>query len=81
MNRSRVKAMAIEEITHIEYALMIGSLDDLPFEQAAELHGELTAKYYAYLDRALQCKKAVTEFKQIAGRVRLCVARDALLAE
>lgn len=73
--------MANEEITHIEYALMIGALDDLPFEQAAELHGELTAKYYAYVDRALQCKKAVQEFKQIANRVRNCVACSGLLTE
>jgi hypothetical protein len=73
--------MAMEEITHIEYALTIGALDDLPFEQATELHGELTAKYYAYLDRAIQCKKAAMEFKQLAGRVHHCVTGGGLLRE
>lgn len=73
--------MAIEEITQIEYTLIIGSLEDLPFEQAAEMHGELTVKYYAYVDQAIQCKKAIQEFKRIAGRVQRTVARKTLLIE
>ncbi|PJJ83300.1 hypothetical protein [Mucilaginibacter auburnensis] len=68
--------MSIEEITHIEYALLIGALDDLPFEKAAELHGELTAKYYAYVDKAIQCKKAAMDFKAVGARVRMGTAAE-----
>ena len=69
------------ELNHQDYLGLVRQLKGMPFELATELHGQLTAKYYAYVDKAIQCNKAVEEFEQIAGRVRNHQGPPKLLTE
>lgn len=62
--------MKTGELNQQDYLGLVRQLQEMPFELATELHGQLTAKYYAYVDKAIQCNKAVEEFEQIAIRVR-----------
>lgn len=61
--------MAINEITHPDYVRAAQGLEGLSFEEGSELRSLLAAKYYAYLDKAIQCKKAIREYHQVVRRI------------
>jgi len=70
--------VAIEEIKHRDYAAASDSLQGLPFEVATQLRGLLACKYYAYLDKAIQCKKAIKEYEQTLAKIRAACEPGAL---
>lgn len=61
--------MRIREIIAIEYGLLQEKVDALPEEQALKVRGRLAEKYYAYLDKAAQLKRAVREYEEVAALV------------
>jgi len=71
--------MYIREITPLEYGLLQGRLDDLDQEQAMGLRNRLNETYYAYLDKAVQLKKAVQAYEEVTALIEYTADRKSHL--
>ncbi|HEY4150737.1 MAG TPA: hypothetical protein VGM41_17485 [Chitinophagaceae bacterium] len=61
--------MEKQQISAMEYGLLVGRLDDLHPDEAAAFRSQLAETYYAYLDRQMQLKMAVRAYEQVVAGI------------